>query len=46
MRYPKIIEAEYIKEYKIKLTFNDGIVKVMDFFDLLKNSHYPNEKST
>ncbi len=44
MRYPKIIEAEYIEEYKIKLTFNDGIVKVLDFFDLLKNSHYPNEK--
>ena len=44
MKVMKIISAEYIDGYKISLLFNDDTKKVIDFSELLKNSHYPNEK--
>jgi hypothetical protein len=30
-RYLEIVEAEYVSDYKIRLTFNDGMVRVVDF---------------
>ena len=40
----KIIEAKYLKDYKISLIFNNKTEKIIDFYDLLKNTYYPNEK--
>ena len=31
----KVIDAKYIKDYKIEFTFNDGKTKIIDFKDLL-----------
>ena len=31
----KIIDAKYVQGYKIKLRFNDGKIKTIDFKDLL-----------
>ena len=36
-----INKAEYISDYKIKLSFTDGIVKVIDFYNILKNARNP-----
>ncbi|MCR4292723.1 MAG: DUF2442 domain-containing protein [Candidatus Kuenenia sp.] len=36
-----IISAEYIEEYKIKLSFNDNTIKVVDFFPFLNSSLNP-----
>jgi hypothetical protein len=36
-----INNAEYISDYKIKLSFTDGIVKVIDFYDMLNNAKNP-----
>ena len=36
-----INKAEYISDYKIKLSFTDGIVKVIDFYDMLNNAKNP-----
>jgi len=33
-----IIKAEYIGEYSIKFSFSDGVEKVIDFNDFLKNA--------
>ena len=44
MKIIKITDTEYLGQYKIKLSFNDKTEKIIDFFDLLNNSHYPNEK--
>lgn len=34
----KVKKAEYFKEYKIKMTFNDGVVKIVDFKPFLKDA--------
>ncbi|OGU15770.1 MAG: hypothetical protein A2X61_02465 [Ignavibacteria bacterium GWB2_35_12] len=44
MRAVKIIDAKYLKDYKIQLVFNDKVKKIIDFYNLLINSNYPNEK--
>ena len=31
MELIKIIKADYIKDYKIEITFNDGLKKEIDF---------------
>ena len=36
-----INKAEYISDYKIKLSFTDGVVKVIDFYDILNNAKNP-----
>ena len=36
-----IISAEYIGEYKIKLSFNDNTIQVVDFFTFLNSSLNP-----
>ncbi len=33
-----IIKAEYIGEYSIKFSFSDGVEKVIDFYEFLKNA--------
>lgn len=33
-----IVNAEYVGDYSIKLSFSDGIEKVIDFSDFLKNA--------
>jgi DUF971 family protein len=33
-----IIKAEYMGDYRIKFSFSDGIEKVIDFNDFLKNA--------
>ena len=36
-----IISAEYIGEYKIKLSFNDNTIQLVDFFPFLNSSLNP-----
>ena len=40
-QHQEITKAEYISGYKIRLTFNDGKVHVMDFGPFLKKAHNP-----
>ena len=44
MKAIKIENADYLGDYKIMLTFNDGQSKIIDFKDLLLNSPYKNER--
>jgi hypothetical protein len=39
--YLEITEARYISDYKIRLTFNDGTVRVMDFEPFLRKARNP-----
>ena len=39
--YLEITEARYISDYKIRLSFNDGIVRVMDFEPFLRKARNP-----
>ena len=39
--YLEITEAKYISGYKIRLTFNDGSVKNMDFEPFLRKARNP-----
>ncbi len=34
----RVKKAEYVKDYKIKMVFSDGAVKVVDFKPFLKNA--------
>ena len=36
-----IISAEYTGEYKVKLTFSDGVMKEIDFAAFLNNAKNP-----
>jgi hypothetical protein len=40
----EIKSAIYIKDYQLKLLFNDGKSRTVDFSDFLKNSHNPMTK--
>ena len=40
-QYLEITKAEYVSGYKIRLTFNDGKVQVMDFGPFLKKARNP-----
>ena len=40
-QYLEITKAEYVSEYKIRLTFNDGKVHVVDFGPFLKKARNP-----
>ena len=33
---PAVVKAEYVSEFKIRLTFNDGVAAVVDFSDWLE----------
>ena len=39
--YLEITEARYVSGYKIRLTFNDGTVRVMDFEPFLRKARNP-----
>jgi hypothetical protein len=41
VKYLEIFEAEYVSGYKISLTFNDGMVRVMDFEPFLRKAMNP-----
>ena len=40
-KYLEIVRAEYVSGYKIRLTFNDGTVRVMDFEPFLRKALNP-----
>jgi hypothetical protein len=40
-KYLEVTEAKYLSGYKIHLTFNDGVVRVMDFGPFLKKAQNP-----
>src|SRR5688572_10787953 len=40
-KYLEITEAEYVSGYKIRLTFNDGMVRVVDFEPFLRRAQNP-----
>ena len=37
----EITNAEYVSGYKIRITFNDGKIHVMDFGPFLQRAHNP-----
>ncbi len=39
--YLEIVQAEYVSGYKIRLTFNDEMVRVMDFEPFLRRAMNP-----
>ena len=39
--YLEIVQADYISGYKISLSFNDGLVRVMDFEPFLRKAMNP-----
>lgn len=41
MEYLEIVQAEYVPGYKVRLTFNDGLVRVTDFEPLLRKALNP-----
>ena len=41
VKYLEIVEAEYVSGYKIRLAFNDGMVRVMDFEPFLRKAMNP-----
>jgi len=40
-KYLEIVRAEYLSGYKIRLAFNDGMVRVMDFEPFLRKAMNP-----
>lgn len=34
--FMKVIAADYVKDYVLRLTFNDGIVKLVDFTPMMQ----------
>ncbi len=40
-KYLEIVQAEYVSGYKIRLTFKDGMVRVMDFEPFLRRALNP-----
>lgn len=41
VKYLEIVQAEYVSGHKIRLTFNDGLVRVMDFEPFLRKAMNP-----
>lgn len=39
--YLEVVEAKYVSGHKIRLTFNDGLVRVMDFEPFLRKAMNP-----
>lgn len=40
-QYLEITEAKYVSDHKIRLTFNDGVVRVVDFGPFLAKARNP-----
>lgn len=41
MYFTRITKAEYLNDFKMKVTFNNGEILTADFYDLLFNHNYP-----
>lgn len=41
MKSIKIIKAQYFQKYKLKITFNDGTQKIVDFGAFLEKHSHP-----
>jgi hypothetical protein len=39
-----ITSAEYIRDYQIKFSFSDGVERIIDFIEFLKNAKNPMTK--
>ena len=39
--YLEVTDAKYVSDYKIKLSFSDGMVRVVDFGPFLAKAHNP-----
>ncbi|MGD1085605.1 MAG: DUF2442 domain-containing protein [Verrucomicrobiota bacterium] len=39
--YLEITEAKYLYGYQVRLTFNDGTVRIMNFEPFLRRAHNP-----
>jgi len=37
-----VTKAEYLKEYQIRLEFNDGRIQIIDFHNFIVSSYNPN----
>lgn len=40
-QYIEVTEAKYVSGYKLRLSFNDGTVRIVDFGPFLKKAHNP-----
>jgi hypothetical protein len=41
MKPISIIKAEYVSGYKVKISFNEGTVRTVDFADFFSNNSHP-----
>ena len=39
--YVKVTGAEYLDGYRLRIAFDDGVVRVVDFEPFLSKSHHP-----
>lgn len=39
MNFLKVTEAEYLKDYKIKIAFNDGLTGILDLKEKIFTDH-------
>jgi len=39
--YINVTTAEYLDGYRLRITFDDGVVRVVDFEPFLSKSHHP-----
>ena len=42
--YFSIVDATYVDDYRLLITFNDGISRIVDFGDFLRGSSHPDVK--
>lgn len=40
-KYIDVVGAEYVSDYKVRLTFNDGTSRVVDFEPFLRRTQHP-----
>jgi len=39
--FTEVTKADYIGDYKVRVLFNDGVKKTVDFYNILFNNDYP-----
>lgn len=39
--FTEVIKADYISEYKLRVFFNDGVIKIVDFYPIVFVNNYP-----
>ncbi len=40
-KYIDVVGAEYVSDYKVRLTFNDGTSRIVDFEPFLRRTQHP-----